>query len=132
LSIDPDDAATVARLHAQSPLANADKLRRPLLILAGGADRVVAIREVVNYAATLRTLGKPVSLYVEPGGGHSPSSPLAMDAYAYLMEAMLHAHLGGAAPEPPGTRLRTYLNANLRLGGKELRPLQASPGARNE
>jgi len=125
LSVDPSDAATVARLHAQSPVANASQLRRPLLILAGGADRVVAIREVVHYAATLQTLGKPVSLYVEPGGGHSPRSPLAMDAYAYLTEAMLHAHLGGAAPEAPGTRLRAYLDSNLRLAGKELRPLLA-------
>jgi len=129
LSIDPNDAATVARLHAQSPLGNAGQLRRPLLVLAGGADRVVAIREVVHYAATLRALGKPVSLFVEPGGGHSPSSPLALDAYAYLTEAMLHAHLGGAAPELPGTRLRAYLDGNLRLAGQELRPLLA--GTRN-
>ena len=132
LSIDPDDAATLTRLHAQSPLANADKLRRPLLILAGGADRVVAIREVVHYAATLRMLGKPVSLYVEPGGGHSPTGPLAIDAYAYLMEAMLHAHLGGAAPEAPGTRLRAYLDSSVRLAGKDLRPLLARPGARGK
>ena len=126
LSIDPDDATAMARLHAQSPLANANRMHRPLLILAGGADRVVAIREVLHYAATLRTLDKPVNLYVEPGGGHSPGSPMAVDAYAYLTEAMLHAHLGGAAPEAPGVRLRTYLDSNLRLAGKDLRALLAA------
>src|SRR5690606_40184179 len=61
LRIDPNDPETRARLHAQSPLANAARMRRPLLLMAGGADRTVAIREVVNYAARLETLGKPVT-----------------------------------------------------------------------
>lgn len=119
LSIDPADPATYTRLHAQSPVANASKLRRPLLLLAGGADRVVAIREVTHYAARLRQLGKPVSLFVEPGGGHSPVEPLPREAYAYLMESMLHAHLGGAKPDAPGAELRAYLKKNLRLAGPE-------------
>src|SRR5690606_11709976 len=120
---DSNDTVARARLHAQSPLANAARMRRPLLLMAGGADRTVAIREVVNYAAKLKTLGKPVSLYVEPGGGHSPVDPLPREAYAYLMEAMLHAHLGGVAPEPPGARLRAWLRANLRLAGPEFADL---------
>lgn len=124
LRIDPNDPATRARLQAQSPVANAAAMRRPLLIMAGGADRTVAIREVVHYAATLEILGKPVSLYVEPGGGHSPADPLPREAYAFLMETMLHAHLGGAAPEPPGTRLRAYLRENLRLAGAEFADLR--------
>jgi dipeptidyl aminopeptidase/acylaminoacyl peptidase len=124
LAVDPADPATYARLHAQSPVANAGRLGSPLLILAGGADRVVAIREVVHYAAKLKTLGKPVSLYVEPGGGHSPVAPVPREAYVYLMEAMLHAHLGGAEPEPPGARLRAYLRENLRLAGPEFAALK--------
>lgn len=124
LSIDPTDPATYARMHAQSPVVNAERLRRPLLILAGGADRVVAIREVAHYAAKLKTLGKPVSLYVEPGGGHSPDAPLPREAYFYLMEAMLHAHLGGAAPDTPGARLGAYLRENLRLAGPEFAALK--------
>ena len=119
LSIDPADPETYARLHAQSPVANAQRLRRPVLLLAGGADRVVAIREVIHYAAQLRRLDKPVSLYVEPNGGHGPTDPLPRQAYAYLMEAMLYAHLGGAAPETPGVELRAYLHKNLRLAGPE-------------
>jgi acetyl esterase/lipase len=93
-----------------------------VLILAGGADRVVAIREVINYAARLKRLGKPVSLYVEPGGGHSPTERIPREAYAYLTEAMLHAHLGGAAPEAPGAELRAYLQKNLRLAERDLQP----------
>ena len=130
LSMHPGDPATYARLHAQSPRANAAKLRRPLLILAGGADRVVAIREVVDYAARLKQLGKPVSLYVEPGGGHSPAAPLPREAYAYLMLRMLHAHLGGQAPEAPGSDLRAYLRDNLRLAGREFDDLARKPALR--
>jgi dipeptidyl aminopeptidase/acylaminoacyl peptidase len=119
LQMDPSDPATYARLHAQSPLANAALMRRPLLVMAGGADRTVAARGVIDYVARLQRLGKPVSLYVEPNGGHSPVAPVPREAYAYLMLAMLHAHLGGAAPEAPGAELRAYLRANLRLAGPE-------------
>ena len=117
LGMDPSDPATYARLHAQSPVANVAAMRRPLLLMAGGEDRTVAARGVIDYAARLQRLGKDVSLYVEPGGGHSPVAPLPREAYAYLMLAMLHAHLGGGAPDAPGAALRAYLRANLRLAG---------------
>jgi acetyl esterase/lipase len=119
LSLDATDPVTYARLHAQSPQANAAKMRRPLLIMAGGADRTVAIREVVNYTATLRSLGRPVTLLVEPGGGHSPVDPIPREAYLFAMETMLQKHLGGPVPEAPGQRLRAYLRENLRLAGPE-------------
>ena len=128
LSVDPSDPATYARLHAQSPVANARKVGSPVLLIAGGADRVVAIREVIHYAAQLRRLGKPVSLYVEPGGGHSPVKPLPREAYVYLVEAMLHAHLGGAKPDAPGAELRAYLQKNMRLAGAEFAAFR-KPGA---
>jgi dipeptidyl aminopeptidase/acylaminoacyl peptidase len=119
LSLDATVPATYARLHAQSPQANAARMHRPLLVIAGGADRTVAIREVVNYVATLKVLRQPVTLLVEPGGGHSPVDPVPREAYLFGMETMLHKHLGGPAPEPPGQRLRAYLRANLRLAGPE-------------
>jgi dipeptidyl aminopeptidase/acylaminoacyl peptidase len=121
LSLDATDAATFARLHAQSPLVNAAKMQRPLLIMAGGADRTVAIREVLNYAATLKAAERPVSLLVEPGGGHSPSDPVPREAYLFGMETLLQTHLGGAKPDAPGQRLRAYLRENLRLAGPEFR-----------
>lgn len=119
LSLDAGDPATFARLHAQSPLANASKMRRPLLVMAGGADRTVAIREVTHYVATLKAQGSPVTLLVEPGGGHSPLAPVAREAYLFAMETMLQRHLGGPEPDPPGQRLRAYLRGNLRLAGPE-------------
>lgn len=121
LSLDSTDPATHARLHAQSPQANASKMRRPLLIIAGGADRTVAIREVLNYSATLKALGRPPALLVEPNGGHSPVEPIPREAYLFAMETMLQYHLGGPLPEPPGQRLRAYLRENLRLAGPEFK-----------
>ena len=119
LSLDATDPAVFARLHAQSPLVNAAKMQRPLLVMAGGADRTVAIRSVIDYVATLKTLGNPVTLLVEPNGGHSPVDPVPREAYLFAMETMLQRHLGGAPPEPPGQRLRAYLRENLRLAGPE-------------
>jgi dipeptidyl aminopeptidase/acylaminoacyl peptidase len=119
LSLDATVPATHARLHTQSPLVNASKMRRPLLVIAGGADRTVAIREVVSYAATLKAAGRPVTLLVEPGGAHSPVDPIPREAYLFAMETMLQKHLGGPAPEPPGQRLRAYLREGLRLAGPE-------------
>ncbi|MFC7301454.1 prolyl oligopeptidase family serine peptidase [Cognatiluteimonas weifangensis] len=124
LKMDPSDPATYARLHSQSPLANASRMRRPLLVMAGGADRTVAARGVIDYVARLKQLGKQASLYVEPGGGHSPVAPVPRAAYAYLMLAMLHAHLGGDAPEAPDAELRAYLRKNLRLAGSEFAALK--------
>ena len=129
LSIDSTEPATYARLHAQSPLVNAQRMQRPLLIIAGGADRTVAIREVVTYTATLKAAKRPVSLLVEPNGGHSPTDPVPREAYLYGMEAMLQKHLGGAAPEPPGQRLRAYLRENLRQAGPEFREFAGKSGA---
>lgn len=119
LGVDVENAASYAHLRAQSPLVNAGKLRRPLLLLAGGEDRTVPFREVVHYAAVLRQLGKDVSLYVEPNGGHSPTEPLPREAYVYLMEAMLHRYLGGAKPEPPSPALHDYLKPALRIVDKD-------------
>jgi dipeptidyl aminopeptidase/acylaminoacyl peptidase len=136
LEMDPSDPATYARLHAQSPLANVAGMARPLLVMAGAADRTVAARGVIDYVSRLKQLAKPVSLYVEPNGGHSPVAPVPREAYAYLMVRMLQAHLGGAAPDAPGAELRAYLKANLRLAGPEFdalgkraAPLSAPAGA---
>lgn len=127
LSLDATDPGVFARLHAQSPLANASKMRRPLLLMAGGADRTVAIRSVIDYVARLKAQGSPVTLLVEPNGGHSPVEPVPREAYLFAMESMLQRHLGGPQPEPPGPRLRAYLRENLRLAGPEFRALAKKP-----
>jgi hypothetical protein len=89
--------------------------------MAGGADRTVAIREVATYAATLKTLRRPLTLLVEPNGGHSPVDAVPREAYLFAMETMLQRHLGGPPPDAPGQRLRAYLRENLRLAGPEFK-----------
>lgn len=129
LSLDLDDKAAMARLHAQSPLANAAKMRRPLLLFAGGQDHRVAVRGVLGYAVQLKVLERDVSLLVDSQAGHHNDAPLAREAYLYLLELMLHAHLGGATPAPPDLELRDYLRRSLRLAGRDLREagLKAAP-----
>lgn len=121
LSLDPRDAATMARLHAQSPLAHAQDMNRPLLLYAGGEDRRVAIRGVLGYAARLKELGKDVSVLVDADAGHSNADPVARETQLYLITLMLHRHLGGAAPEPPDPAMREYLARSLRTAGSDLR-----------
>lgn len=120
LSLDTRDPAVMARLHAQSPLANAARMDRPLLLVAGGEDRRVGIAGVIEYAARLKLAGKDVSLLVDADAGHGSREPLVREANLHLLETMLHAHLGGAAPSAPDAALRGYLNANLRLCGPGL------------
>ncbi|SDQ41905.1 Dipeptidyl aminopeptidase/acylaminoacyl peptidase [Pseudoxanthomonas sp. CF385] len=115
--IDVADRATMARLHAQSPLANVDRLRRPVLLVAGGEDRRVGLAGVIEYAARLKLAGKDVALLVDEQAGHDGGSPTAREARAYLMEMILQRELGGVAPAAPDPELRGYLRRNLRLPG---------------
>lgn len=129
LALDPADPAIAERLRAQSPVANAQRLRRPVLLLAGGDDERVPIRSVLHYAATLRALDKDVSLFVDAQGGHQLVDPRTREAYLFLLESLLHRRLGGAAPRPPDAELRAHLRRNLRLAGRDLAGLRAPPGA---
>jgi dipeptidyl aminopeptidase/acylaminoacyl peptidase len=120
LSLDINEPAAMTRLSAQSPLANAAAMNRPLLLIAAGEDRRVAIRGVIEYAARLKLLGKDVSLLIDDEAGHSDSLPLAREAGLYLMEKMLAEHLGGGQPTAPDAELERYLERNLRLRGNAL------------
>lgn len=119
LNLDINDPAVMQRLSVQSPLANAARLSRPLLLMAGGRDQRVAIRSVIHYAATLRALGKDLSLYIDPKAGHALDEPGSREAYLYLMEDQFHRHLRGVRPTPPNAELREQLHRNLRLTGTQ-------------
>jgi len=120
LSLNFDDPAVGARLHAQSPLAHANRMNRPLLLIAGGEDRRVGIAGIVEYAARLKLANKDASLFIDADAGHTNTEPLARESNLYLLETMLHRHLGGTAPAPADAVLRGYLDANLRLCGRSL------------
>ncbi len=118
LGMDPADKALANRLAAQSPTANAGLLRRPVLILAGGQDERVPIRGITHYAALLRTLGKDISLFVDDEADHGIAAEYSREAYYFLMETMLHRHLGGGQAAPPSAALRQHLQRHLRLAGQ--------------
>ncbi|TFI57826.1 S9 family peptidase [Sphingomonas parva] len=116
LGLDPADRAAIARLRAQSPVANARRLSRPLLIVAGGADETVPVRSVLDYAARLKRLGKPVRLYVDPRSGHRLDRPDAQETFLYLMEQSFGRAFGIEVTAPSATTRRA-LAANLRISG---------------
>ena len=115
LGMDPSDDALMRRLEEQSPIAAAATLRRPVLLVAGGQDERVPIRGVTHYAALLRTLDKPVTLFVDGQAGHGIADDRSREAYYFLMERFLHQHLGGPAPAPPDAALREHLRRHLKL-----------------
>lgn len=115
LSVDVADAGQMATLAAESPRAMAARLRRPVLVFAGGRDERVAIRSVTHYAATLRNAGKDVTLFIEPDAGHALDADLTREAFLYLSESLLHRHLGGPAPAPPSAALRAHLRRHVLL-----------------
>ena len=120
LSLDPADPGIAERLRAQSPIANAGKLSRPVLLLAGGDDERVPIRSVTHYAAQLKSLGKDFSLFIDAEGRHKLEDPRTREVYFYLMEEFLHRRLGGAAPKPLSKPLREHLRRNLQVKGSDL------------
>ena len=121
LDLDPADPAVIERLRKQSPIANADRMSRPLLLLAGADDERVPIRSVLHYAAALQVHDKDVTLLVDPEGRHSVADPRTREAYLYLIERLLHRRLGGGAPEAPPAALQEFMKRNLRLRGTDFR-----------
>lgn len=97
-------------------------------MVAGGEDRRVALRGVLGYAARLKSSGKDFSLFVDPAADHFNDTPVAHEAYLYLLELMLQHHLGGAAPAAPDAAVRGYLARILRVAGSDLRAAGLMPG----
>ena len=112
-----DDTAALKRMTDASPAANAGKLTRPLLIIAGAKDDKVEIASVTDYVARLQGLGRPVSLLVEPDEGHNLRKPLTRQAYLYLLQRMLHQHLGGPAVAAPTPELTRFLEQTMKADG---------------
>lgn len=92
-------------------------------MLAGDEDERVPIRGVTHHAARLKSLDKHISLFVNAEAGHSVDDTRTRESYYYLMELLLHRHLGGVAPLLPDRELRTLIRRNLRLAGHDLKSL---------
>lgn len=117
VGVDLNDAAAMKRVTDSSPAANAGKVTRPLMMIAGAKDPMVDIAAITDYVATLQAGGKPVSLLVAPDEGHNLRKPLTRQAYLYLLMKMLEQHLGGPAVPAPDTELAKFLEQTMKANG---------------
>ncbi|PND40239.1 hypothetical protein C1O66_02320 [Paucibacter aquatile] len=117
LGVPIGDETFMRRMREQSAATNARQLRVPVYLWAGAQDDRVPLKSIAHYAATLKSLGKPVSLWVDDKASHNPTEPVQWEALFYLSERALHAHFGGPAPQPPSAVLATYLQKAQRIGG---------------
>jgi dipeptidyl aminopeptidase/acylaminoacyl peptidase len=115
MGINLADEGAMKLLAASAPAANADKVARPLLIIAGGKDQMVDVAAVTDYVARLQGMGKPVTLLLDPDEGHNPRKALLRQAYTHLLQRMLEEHLGGPAAAPASPELAQYLSLTLKV-----------------
>jgi len=94
-----------AFLWSRSPLAQADRIRRPLLIGHGANDPRVARAESDEIVAAMGAKGVPVTYVVFPDEGHGFVRPPNRLAFRAVTETFLGAVLGGRV-EPVGDDLK--------------------------
>lgn len=88
-----DDAALDAIAQA-APVRHIEHLTKPLLILAGGQDRLVPPAAIADYVARLQENNKPVTLLIDPDEDHNPRGARFRQASLYLLERALADYLG--------------------------------------
>ncbi|HEU0029141.1 MAG TPA: S9 family peptidase [Kofleriaceae bacterium] len=82
-------------MAAASPLTNAAKIKRPLLIGQGANDPRVKQAESEQIVAAMKQANLPVTYVVFPDEGHGFARPENNIAFFGVAEAFLSAHLGG-------------------------------------
>ena len=68
----------------------------------------------MNYVAEASRLGKPVSLLIDPEGGHGPQTAMGAEACLYLIELAAHRHFGGGL-STVSPELQSFLRRNVRI-----------------
>ncbi|MDP9418856.1 MAG: prolyl oligopeptidase family serine peptidase, partial [Actinomycetota bacterium] len=85
------DAADLYR--TRSPLHSVEAITAPLLILHGGADKVVSPEQSCAVADRLRALGRTVELHVYEGEGHGWGRPETVIDELDRTESFLRRHV---------------------------------------
>jgi dipeptidyl aminopeptidase/acylaminoacyl peptidase len=101
----PDTAEGRALLASRSPLAAADRVRRPLLIVHGHNDPRVKEAESVRMAEAIQADGGRVTLLLFPDEGHGIARPDNERALSAIVERFLAQCIGGRA-QPLGEALQ--------------------------
>jgi dipeptidyl aminopeptidase/acylaminoacyl peptidase len=84
---------TVDRYHERSPVNLADRIRAPLLILQGSADKVVPPAQSAAVADAVRAGGGVVEHHVYEGEGHGWSRPETVADELGRIESFLRRHV---------------------------------------
>ena len=92
---DPDKPEDRARLEAQSPFFNAEKIEAPLLIVQGANDPRVKKAESEQIVVALRDLDRPVQYILAPDEGHGFAGKENRLAMFAAIERFLARHLDG-------------------------------------
>jgi dipeptidyl aminopeptidase/acylaminoacyl peptidase len=86
--------------HVQrSPLANADRITAPVLLLHGGDDPVVPVDQARAMAAALERRGTAVELHVYDGEGHGWGRPEVVTDELTRVERFLDRHVNHRFPD---------------------------------
>ena len=106
----PNTAEGLALLRERSPLHQADRIRRPLLIAQGANDPRVKQAESDQMVMALRSRSIPVTYLLFPDEGHGFARPENNLSYHAQAEAFLAMHLGGRCePDDPVIRDRSSM-----------------------
>ncbi|MDP5103063.1 MAG: S9 family peptidase [Erythrobacter sp.] len=97
----PNTDDGLALLKAASPLHQADRIVKPLLIAQGANDPRVAQAESDQIVGAMKTAGIPVTYVLYPDEGHGFARPENNIAFYAIAENFLAACIGGRA-EPLG------------------------------
>ncbi|UTW54671.1 prolyl oligopeptidase family serine peptidase [Kordiimonas sp. SCSIO 12610] len=116
LAVDINDPQDRDRLYRQSPDAHADKVVKPLYIIAGERDKRVNILDVRDYAIRVEQNGVKVSMLSDSKEGHNFRNPVAIEAYFYFLETVLSYYLGGRHEPISEKKLERYLKKNIVMG----------------
>jgi dipeptidyl aminopeptidase/acylaminoacyl peptidase len=92
---DPSTPAGQQLLTAESPVAHADAITTPLLVIQGKNDPRVKPRESQQIIVAVRDKGKPVEYMLAPDEGHGFIRPINTLAVVTAMEEFFAKYLGG-------------------------------------
>lgn len=126
---DPDTPEGQALLRDRSPLHQANRITRPLLIAHGANDQRVKQAESDQIVAAMRSKGLPVTYLVYPDEGHGFVRPPNNLSFYAIAETFLAQHLGGAS-ESLGRDLERA-SLEVREGAHLISGLDTAQGNRN-
>ena len=116
---DPDTEEGLSLLRERSPLFQAGRITKPLLIAQGANDPRVKQAEADQMVEALKEKGIPVAYLLFPDEGHGFARPENNIAFRAVAENFLARHLGGLA-EPIHPEELTESTIEVKEGAAEL------------